>query len=70
MKLTITQYLYVDFCYVRTYADEKRKAVNMGRISFTSLAVAFKELTVTEHIMWSFVHQVSLQSVRMCVNYW
>jgi len=36
MKLAITQYRCVYICFVRAYADEKRKAVNMGRISFTS----------------------------------
>jgi len=69
MKLAITLYHCVYICCVRFYADEKRKAVNMGRISFTSSTVAFMEPKVTERIMWSFVHQVSLKSVRMCVNY-
>jgi len=41
MKLAITQYLCVYICYVRSYADEKRKALNVGRISFTSSTVAF-----------------------------
>jgi hypothetical protein len=69
MKLAITQYLSVYISYVRSYADKKRKAVNVGRISFTSSTVAFMEPRVTEHIMWSFVHQMSLKSIRMCVNY-
>jgi hypothetical protein len=65
----ITHYLFVYISYVRCYADEKRKAVNVGRISFTFSTVAFMEPKVTEHIMWSFVHQMSLKSIRMCVNY-
>jgi len=69
MKLAITQYLCVYICYIRSYAEEKRKAVNMGRISFTSSAVAFMEPRVTVGMMCCFVYQMSLKSIRMCVKY-
>lgn len=68
MKLAVTQYLCVYVCCVSFYADEKRKAVNMGRISFTCSTVAFMEPKATERIMWSFVHQMLLKSIRMCIN--